>query len=161
MLERFGRDPTEARVRLAHELSAFAALPEQLSDVWAVPLRPGAWSLAQTTEHVLRVNVSVSKVLRLLRQDAPPSQGNHTPLARVGGRVQAPAFSLPGPPRPWAALEGSWLEMTSRLQREAAASRVWQGRTWVHPFFGDLDALGWLASASFHMAHHRRQHCVS
>lgn len=157
MLARFGREPTEVKAILERELSAFSALPARLTDVWSLPVRPGTWSPAQVTDHVRLVNVAMSKVLRLLRQDEPLPNATRIPATVIEGRVQAPAFAVPGLAQPWVMLEGPWLEMVARLQREVAATDVWHGRTWFHPYFGDLDALGWAASASLHMAHHRKQ----
>ena len=120
-------------------------------------MRSGAWSPAQVTDHVRLINVSISKVLHLLRREGPLPDAQRVPVTVVEGRVQAPPFALPGPVQSWAALEGPWLEMATHLNDEVAATRVWHGRTWFHPYFGDLDALEWVASASLHMAHHRKQ----
>ncbi len=157
LLARFGRDPETVKVALSRELEAFRALPGQL-EVWLQPASgAGAWSPAEVTEHVLKVNVGMSKTLRLLRRDAPLPEQARTPGTLVEGKAQAPEFSLPGPPQPWAVLEPQWAEMEGRLLREAEQTHDWEGRTWFHPYFGDLNALGWAQAAAMHMAHHRRQ----
>ncbi len=157
LLERFGRDPAEAKGILRRELAAFGALPAALADVWLVLRTPGAWSAAQTTEHVLKVNVGMTRTLYLLRQDGPLPAPSRTPGALVDGKPQAPAFSLPGDGLAWAVLEPEWLEMRARFLGELEATQTWHGPTRFHPFFSDLDALGWVRAAALHMAHHRRQ----
>lgn len=157
VLARFGREPAEAKAILERELAAFVELPDEFADVWTLPVRSGAWSPAQVTDHVRLINVSISKVLHLLRRKGPLPDAPRVPATVVEGWVQAPSFALPGPSQPWAVLEGPWLEMATRLKGEVAATHDWHGRTWFHPFFGDLDALEWVASASLHMAHHRKQ----
>ena len=142
---------------LERELAAFGALPGELTAVWLTPPAPGAWSPAQVTEHVLKVNVGMSKTLRLLRQDAPLPEQARTPGKLLEGKAQAPEFSRPSEPQPWAVLEPQWDEMQRRLLSEVEQTQDWRSRTWFHPYFGDLDALGWAQAAALHMAHHRRR----
>ena len=156
-LERFGRDPAGAKVALGREFTAFEALPAALADVWFVPRTPGVWSAAQTTEHVLKVNASMSKTLYILRQNRSLPEPSRTPGTFQDGKPQAPAFSLPGDGLAWADLEPQWVETRERFWGELGATRTWHGPTRFHPFFGDLDALGWVRAAALHMAHHRRQ----
>lgn len=157
LLERFGHNPGGAKAALEREFTAFEALPAALTDVWFIPRAPGTWSAAQTTEHVLKVNTGMSKMLYLLRQDEPPPEPSPTPGTLKDGKPQAPAFSLPGDGVLWADLEPGWLKMRERFFTEIEATRIWHGPTRFHPFFGDLDALGWVRTAALHMAHHRRQ----
>ena len=157
VLTRFGQTPEAAKAALERELTAFAALPASLQEVWLRPRPEGAWSPAETTEHVLKINVSMSKVLNLLRTDKPLPEQVRTPGRLKEDKAQAPEFTRPGPPQAWDALEPQWLEVAARLRREVDETHDWRGRSWFHPYFGDLDALGWLASASLHMAHHRKQ----
>ena len=157
LLTRFGREPETAKAALERELAAFGALPETLAAVWLTPCAPGAWSPAQVTEHVLKVNVGMSKTLHLLRRDAPLPEQAHTPGVLEGGKAQAPVFSLPGVAQPWDTLKPQWLEMERRLLDELAQTRDWEGRSRFHPYFGELNALGWTQAAALHMAHHRRQ----
>ena len=157
LLERFGRDPAGAKAALGREFAAFEALPAALADGWFVPRAPGAWSAAQTTEHVLKTNVRMSKTLRLLRQNGPLPEPSRTPGTLKDGKPQAPVLSLPGDGLAWAALEPGWLEMREQFLAELEATQTWRGQTRFHPFFGDLDALGWVRAAALHMAHHRRQ----
>lgn len=171
MLARFGRDPEAVRVTLKGEFTAFERLPVELTGVWLEPHAPGKWSPAQTTEHVMKVNTGMSKTLYLLRRDAPLPKQARTPGLLVEGRAQAPEFSRPGEGFLWETLEPRWLELKTRFLAEAEQAdgsltdRSQAGsfrnnvaeRTWFHPYFGDLDALGWVQAAAFHMAHHRKQ----
>lgn len=160
LLARFGRDPETVRAALEGEFSAFESLPETLTEVWLEPTAPGKWSPAQVTEHVLKVNTGMSKTLYLLRRDAPLPEQTRTPGVLTEGKAQAPEFSRPGEGLPWAALQPGWLELKTRFLAEAeqiGAQADVPPRTWFHPYFGDLDALGWARAAAFHMAHHRKQ----
>ena len=100
VLSHFGSDPAEAREVLVHELDAFEEVQSALQGRWREPLRPGAWSPAQILEHVLKTNVSMSKVLYLLRRDAPLPEMPKKPATVEDGKVQSPEFALPGEPRP-------------------------------------------------------------
>ena len=161
LLGRFGNDPVGVRAALEREFTAFGALPAALADVWLTPYQPGKWSPAQVTEHVMKVNVGMSKTLYLLRKGAPLPEQTRTPGVLRDGKAQAPAFSEPGQGLAWAALEPGWLESKTRFLAEAEQAQVTpageSGRTWFHPYFGDLDAFGWQQAAAFHMAHHRKQ----
>ena len=155
-LARFGNDPEAVRAALGREFTAFEALPAALAELWLEPRKPGAWSPAQITEHVMKVNVGMSKTLYLLRRDAPLPEQPRIPGVLKGGKAQAPAFSQPGEGLSWEELKPGWLEHKTRFLAEAEHVGV-SGRSWFHPYFGDLDALGWLQAAAFHMAHHRKQ----
>ncbi len=159
LLERFGRDPDAVKRALGGEFTAFERLPEELAGVWLGPHAPGKWSPAQITEHVMKVNTGMSKTLYLLRRDAPLPAQTRTPGVLIEGRAQAPEFVHPGEGLPWEALEPGWLELKTRFLAEVEQIDGAQTpeRTWFHLYFGDLDALGWVQAAAFHMAHHRRQ----
>jgi hypothetical protein len=157
VLERFGTTPAAAREALVRQQGAFEALWPALQAHWEEPLGDDAWCPAQVTEHVLKASARFSKALYLLRRDEPLPE-----VPRVAGtfrnaRAQAPAAVMPGPPQPLAALKPQWDEVHARLLAEADATREWHGRTLFHAFFGDLDALGWLQVAAFHLRHHRKQ----
>ncbi len=160
LLARFGKDAESAKTALVRQLDLFGALPEDLAGVWLSPLEDGKWSPAETTEHVLKVNVGMSKTLRLLRQEAPLPELPR-PGVLVGGKARSPAFALPGEPQPWAVLAPQWREMRRRFLAELEATEGsangLHGPVWFHPYFGELDALGWVQAASLHMAHHRKQ----
>ncbi|ADI14210.1 DinB family protein [Truepera radiovictrix] len=158
LLTRFGETPEAAKAALERELTRFEALLPKLEGRWTEPLRAGAWSPAEVTEHVLKISVSMSKTLYLLRQGrATPPEAPRTPGVLVEGRAQSPEFGLPGEPQPWSALAPRWAAMRSRLLEEVDATTEWHGRSWFHPYFGDLSALGWVQAAALHLAHHRKQ----
>lgn len=157
VLERFGTTPAAARAALARQQGAFEALWPALQSRWEDPLREGAWCPAQVTEHVVKASARFSKALYLLRRDEPLPEVPRVPGAFEDGRAQAPASVIPGPPQPLAALVPQWQEVHARLFAEVDATRTWHGRTLFHAFFGELDALGWLQVAAFHLRHHRKQ----
>jgi len=155
-LTRFGKGPEAAREAFVRQADALTALVPRLEARWTEPL-VGAWSPAEVFEHVMKVNVGMSKTLHLLRRDAPLPEQKRVPGALREGKAQSPPFALPGAPKPWAALEPDWRETRGRFLAEIDATRDWHGRTFFHPYFGDLDALGWVQAAALHMAHHRKQ----
>lgn len=159
LLARFGSEPEAATASLVRQLELFGAPPEPLLGRWLTPLKAGGWSPAEVTEHVLKVNIGISKTLRTLRQSAPLPAQLREPGQLVGGHAQSPAFALPGEPQTWEVLLPRWQEMQARFLAEVEATHPdgWHGRTRFHPYFGDLDALAWVQSASLHMAHHRKQ----
>ena len=156
-LSHFGSSPEEAKAVLVHEFDAFEEVQTSLQERWTVPLRPGAWSPAQVFEHVLKTDVSMSKVLYLLRRDAPLPEMPKKPANVENGKIQSPAFALPGEPQPLEALLPEWKEVRERHLQEVNKMSNWHERTVFHPVFGELDALQWVQAASLHMAHHRKQ----
>ena len=156
-LSRFGTDPQTAKVTLVEEFDAFEEIQPALQSRWGEPIRPEAWSPAQLFEHVLKTNVSMSKVLYLLRRDAPLPDLPKKPANFVDGKPQSPEFALPGEPQPLEDLLPKWRETRERLLEEVEQTNAWHDRTMFHPVFGDLDALGWVQATSLHMAHHRKQ----
>ena len=156
-LSHFGSDPGEAQAILVREFDAFEKVQTSLQERWTEPLRPDAWSPAQIFEHVLKTNVSMSKVLYLLRRDAPLPEMPKKPVNVENGKIQSPEFALPGEPQPLEALLPKWKEVRERHLQEVDKTSTWHERTVFHPVFGDLDALQWVQAASLHMAHHRKQ----
>ena len=156
-LSHFGTDPDEAKTVLVHEMDAFEEIQPSLQDRWSEPLRPDAWSPAQVFEHVLKTNVSMSKVLYLLRRDAPLPDVPKRPARVENGKVQSPEFALPGEPQPLDALMPKWREVRERFLEQMRETTAWHDRTMFHPVFGDLDAHAWVQATSLHMAHHRKQ----
>jgi hypothetical protein len=157
LLTRFGATPEAAKAALEDELARFEALLPQLEERWTQPLRAGAWSPAEVTEHVLKINLGMSKVLYLLRQGRTMPQGApRTPGVLIEGRAQSPEFGLPGEPQPWSVLAPRWTEMRSRFLAEVDATTEWHSRSWFHPYFGELSALGWVQAAALHLSHHRK-----
>ncbi len=157
LLSHFGSDPGEAKTVLIHEMDAFEELQTSLQERWTEPLRPGGWSPAQILEHVLKTNVSMSKVLYLLRRGAPLPEMPKKPATVEDGKVQSPEFALPGEPQPLADLLPEWQKTNERFLQEVDKTTAWHDRTVFHPVFGELDAQEWVQAASLHMAHHRKQ----
>jgi hypothetical protein len=156
VLLQYGDDMEGARAALERERAAFEAMWPELQDRWKVPLQEGAWCPAQVVEHVLKASTGFSKVLYLLRRDAPLPDVPKVPGTYKGGRPQAPDSAIPGDPQPFEALEPTWREVHDRLLKEAVVAQPSE-RTFFHPFMGDLDALGWVRMSAYHLAHHRKQ----
>ena len=156
VLLRYGGDMNGARAALERELAAFETMLPELQDRWEVPLREDAWCPAQVVEHVLKASTGFSKVLYLLRREAPLPEVPKVPGIYKDGRPQAPETAIPGEPQPWGALEPTWREVHDRLLKEAGVAQPAE-RTFFHPFMGELDALGWVRMSAYHLAHHRKQ----
>lgn len=155
-LTAFGATPGEASARLRREIDTFEEAARSHEQVWLTPCSDGAWSPAQLTEHVLLANESFGKVIHLLGSGRALPEVPHTPGHLVNGRAVAPPMLQPGPGLPWHELAGRWQEVHARLLR-AARTGASPGRTFWHPYFGALDALGWTRVAAWHTRHHRRQ----
>ncbi|ADV67081.1 DinB family protein [Deinococcus maricopensis] len=154
----FGATPDLARARLQHELTAYQAALAAHARPLDEPLPGRPWSAAQLTEHVALVNASVARVLRLLASDRDLSAYPDTPAAVVDGRVQAPAPLQPGENLPAVELEARWAAANEQLHGAVGSVDTTDpARTFPHPAFGQLDALGWLRMAAFHTRHHRKQ----
>jgi hypothetical protein len=156
LLRRLGSTPQEAKALLQNELGAFEALLVRLEPRWTTAPREGAWCPAQVVEHVMKVNDATSKILHLLNRDAPLPHVARTPGELRGGRPQAPAPLRPGEPQAFGAVREGWQASRRRFLAEVAKTTDWSGRTFYHPFFGDLTALQWVQAMSFHNAHHRK-----
>lgn len=156
ILTPFGATPQEAASRLKRELDAFEEAALEHRADWLNPPEPGRWSPAQLTEHVLLANESFGKVVHLLGSERPLPDSPRTPGRLVNGRAVAPAFLEPGAGQPWSELEGRWQEVNARFLRAARQSAD-PARTFWHPYFGELSALGWTQAAAWHTRHHRRQ----
>ena len=156
LLDDLGDTPEQAAARLAQEVDAFEAAARAREADWLTRPRPGAWSPAQLTEHVLLANASFGKVVHLLGSGRPLPEGPRVPSTITNGKVAAPSFLLPGPGAPWAELELRWREAHARFL-QAAGQPSNPARLFWHPSFGDLDALGWTRAAAWHTRHHRRQ----
>lgn len=103
------------------------------------------WSVYMTLEHLRIVNEAVAGAITLLGRGKAPERAASTaavkPAAGIGREVLA-GFAA------------------SCARVCAAAEGVADLRTatrYAHPWFGPLDAAGWLAMAGFHLRLHRRQ----
>jgi uncharacterized damage-inducible protein DinB len=123
---------------------------------------PDAWSIAMLMEHVALAEGSFARVIRRLRRVA---QGEALEAVSVPagewreGRAQAPAVI-----RPKGALNKAQIAQLLAEQRafllgeaEKSGELLEHPATFPHPFFGELNGLGWLQTAVFHERHHLSQ----
>lgn len=154
-----GHGDTPASTALAFRV-AITEFEEALAatrDRWLVPVAEGRWSPAQQAEHVLKANTGFSKIIYLLGSDRALPELPRVPGVLRDGRPVSPPNFEPGDGQPWEAMEAQWREANERLVREIERIDPANARTFWHPYFGDLDALGWARSTVFHTRHHRRQ----
>jgi len=121
------------------------------------------WSLAMIADHVARSEASGARVIRMLRRVADSAHVRRD-AAEVGrrrpdGRAIAPTMTEPDP---HATREEVLMSLESA--RRSLVDFVLSGDyplerdvTYPHPFFGDLNALGWLCSMAYHERHHLEQ----
>ena len=133
----------EALKRLEASRKALLALLREADPAWlSAPLREGAWTPLMVAEHVALVEDSTARVLRRLRRLAA---GENLPPVPVkpgefkDGKPQAPEGVRPK--------GGLSLEEVAKADPQNPA-------TFPHPFFGELNPLGWLRAAAYHEAHH-------
>ncbi|MDO4263983.1 MAG: DinB family protein [Deinococcus sp.] len=156
VLRQFGRTLTEAQAALHTELDAFEAELRTRKGDWHATQPGRDWSPAQEAEHVVRINTGITRLLGLLLSDCELRAAPQTPGQLKEGKRQAPADSLPSATGlPWANWEAMWNGHRAALETVAADVRETPGRTAWHPFFGELDALGWLRMVAAHLHSHR------
>lgn len=155
------------RSAVARYCATARALPEV---AWRTPLREGAWSPAEVTQHVLLLYQNVRRELsggasmaprvsrgwqRLLRWVLLPHILFHRSIPL---RARAPRETRPGPIA--ADQEMLLAELDAEacaFVQEAAAAAV-RGRPSVdHPYFGPIAPLRALRFFGIHTEHHRRQ----
>lgn len=156
-LRRLGGSGEEVAARLERELDAFERAVAGAQARWHVPLPGREWTAAQEAEHVLLVNESSARIAALLASDRPLRPVPRTPGEERDGKRQAPEGTRPGPGQPWEALAERHQAARAQLLALAAQAGDDPGRTFFHPFMGDLTALDWLRMAAYHIGHHRRQ----
>lgn len=108
-------------------------------------------------EHIALVEASTARVLRRLRrmragEALPPVQA--VPGEFKDGKPQAPEGVRP---KGGLSLEEvlALLDRTRAfLLEEVAKADPQNPATFPHPFFGELNPLGWLRAAAYHEAHH-------
>ncbi len=152
-----GTTPAEVRARLQSELDAFEAHLAGRQHDWTRPQTGRDWSPAQEAEHVLLINQSITPLLRLLGSDRELRPMPQVPGTLKGGKRQAPPASLPSEQGlAWEDLQGRWAEHRQQLEEVAQHVTGTPGRTYWHPFFGELDALDWLRMVTAHLYSHRK-----
>lgn len=124
---------------------------------------PGVWSPAELAEHIALTEEGASRVIRRLRKVVQGQAELPPPLAKsqfgANGKPLAPEGVRPS----------AGLSREQILERLASVrERVWaeadesgplleHPTTYGHPFFGDLNALGWLQTLVYHERHHLKQ----
>lgn len=162
-LERYG-DTEHCLKRLERSRREVLHLLDILSDerLFGRP-DPETWSPAEVLEHLASVEEGAGKVIRRLLKVArgegemyptlPPSQ------FRPDGRLLAPPETQPQGGLSRAELCARLGAVRSRVLAEVAANEEALAQTPVyrHPFWGDVNALGWLQSLVYHERHHLSQ----
>ncbi|WP_022800189.1 DinB family protein [Deinococcus ficus] len=156
VLRAMGETPDDVRAGLVRELDALEAHLRTRQADWT-RVQPGReWSPAQELEHVMKIGDSIVPLFRLLTSDRELRPTAQTPGVLKDGRRQAPAPSLPSENGvAWADWEARWAAHRDALVAGAAGVRETPGRTYWHPFYGELDALDWLRMVSGHIRGHR------
>lgn len=156
-LQQFGHTVQDVQASIRHEAEAFGAHLRTRQADWGQVQAGRGWSPAQEAEHVIAIGDAASRAIRLLLSDKPLR-----PIPQVSGDLkdgkrQAPAFSLPSPAGiAWDELDERWNAHQSALLALAAEIRPTPGRTFWHPYFGELDALDWLRTLAGHLRGHRQ-----
>lgn len=144
--------------------SELLALADAASDaaLFAKPL-PEEWSGAETLEHIARVEESVARALAWVRKIARGETVRTITVQpgewRDNGRAIAPERVAP----------------RGQMSRDELIAMLWQSRqhllsevqesgqllqdpaSFTHPFFGELNGLGWLQMATYHEPAHLPQ----
>jgi hypothetical protein len=103
------------------------------------------WSVWMTLDHLRIVNVGITRTIgALLKGVVPP------------GKASTAAVK-PGPNVTGAVVAEYEASCDALLAQAAAASDLRTSARFAHPWFGPLNAFGWLAMAGNHMGIHRVQ----
>lgn len=150
--------------RLEASRAELLAMADAASDavLFAKPV-DDEWSGAETIEHIARVEESVARMLAWIRNIAQGQTMRTVVIApgqrRDDGRAIAPDRVSP----------------RGQMSRDELIAMLWQSRqhlltelqesgqllldpaSFTHPFFGELNGLGWLQMATYHEPHHLPQ----
>ncbi|WP_412027206.1 DinB family protein [Deinococcus yunweiensis] len=145
--------PDDLVSRMYRELDAFEAVIRAAAPHWNT-VQPGReWTPAQELEHAIIINEGTGRLVRLLRSDKEIRQPPQVPGEYRSGKRQAPATTIPaGDQTPEQLLE----RHAATRDLLAVAAPADPGRTFYHPFMGQLDALDWLRMAAYQTRHHRQ-----
>jgi DinB superfamily len=103
------------------------------------------WSVWMTLDHLRVVNGGITRTMgALLKGIVPPGQAST-------------AAVKPSPDATGAVVPEYEASCDALLLQAAAAGDLRTAARFAHPWFGPLDAFGWLAMAASHMGIHRRQ----
>lgn len=132
---------------------------------------PERWSVAEVLEHLVRLEMGLTKLLALKGQappaadvPAPPADALGTPQFGALVRDRSKPLEAPERVRPEGKLSAE--EALARLQAARAAlleafasadAEALDRQTHVHPFFGPLTLRSWMALAADHEARHAAQ----
>lgn len=154
-------------------LAAYLDTAARLSDAaWTQPWRPGKWTPAQTTDHLVKtyrvligeVNGGPAMRLKLtpfrrgvLRLLLLPHMLFHRtfPRGAVAPRELRPEAEGGAPARVQALAE--MREWGERMEREAERARAAGWTHITHPFFGQIDLTRGMRLCAVHIEHHTRQ----
>lgn len=149
-------------------VTLLARIPQELQNQRPAPDR---WSIAEILEHLVSLEIGVTKLLGIKGQAAPaaevpppPPEASGTP--RLGALVRDRSRKIEAPERVRPAGTLSADEAFSRLQAVRAGmlaafatanAEALDKQTHVHPFFGQLTLRSWVALAADHEARHVAQ----
>ncbi|MFB9990756.1 DinB family protein [Deinococcus oregonensis] len=156
-LRAYAPTPADVQARLERELNAFERAVEAVQPHWHTTLPGRAWTAAQESDHIIRVNAGTARIAALLLSDRPLRPTEQIPGVMVDGKRQAPAGLEPGPDQAWADLSAAHTQTRAALLQAAAQAPESSERTFFHPYLGQLTALEWLKMAALHIRHHRKQ----
>lgn len=156
-LRAMGETPEAVQARVRDELDQFEAHLKTRQSDWS-QVQPGReWSPAQEAEHVVLINRSITSLVALLMSDKPLRAAPQVPGSLKDGKRQAPPFSVPSEGGlAWDDLQTQWAEHRAALLAVTDSVRETPGRTFWHPFFGELGALDWTRMVAGHLGNHRR-----
>lgn len=156
VLQHFGHTLQEVQANIRQEAEAFGAHLRTRQADWQQVQAGREWSPAQEAEHVMAIGDAASGAIRLLLSDKPLRAMPQISGKLVDGKRQAPEFSLPTTGLPWDELDQRWTAHQTALLALADEIRATPGRTFWHPFLGELDALDWMRSLVGHLRGHRQ-----
>lgn len=155
-LRALGATPDEARARLNTELDRLEAQLRTRQADWTRPQPGRDWSPAQEAEHVLLIDSGIARIIGLLLSERELMPTPQVPGTLKDGKRQSPSSAVPSAEGlAWDTWESRWAEHRAAFGRVAAGVRETPGRTFWHPFFGELDALDWLRMVAGHARNHR------
>lgn len=103
------------------------------------------WSVYMTVEHVCIVNGAIASAIELMVEGKSPENEASTAAVKPSPEVDSSVVER------FRSSTGHLLEVAGN-HRDLTKSALYS-----HPWFGPLDAMGWLVMAGFHMQLHRKQ----
>lgn len=116
-----------------------------------IPRLPGLedssrhWSVWMTLEHLRITNTVFAMVITSLLRGSVPQRQASTAAVKPGEILSGE-------------VEHAFEDSCDSLLATAASAKAWDSPAkYAHPWFGPLDATGWLALSAMHMGIHRKQ----